>query len=110
MSRVCAKLLKQLKVDPPPELILHLEGHPRQSPGRGQQTQPNFEERLKFVRDNWAILKIISKTLDDVRNKISGHVEIKLNPVELTVESTDWKSPEFFLRKKTEIFEFAHRP
>lgn len=65
---------------------------------------------MKVVRDNWAILQLKRAPLDAVRNQLSGHIQIKLEPVELTVENTDWKTPEFFVRKKTEIFEFAYRP
>jgi hypothetical protein len=65
---------------------------------------------MKVVRDNWAILELKRVTLDVIRNQLSGHVQFKLEPVELTVENTDWKTPEFFVRKKTEIFEFAYRP
>jgi hypothetical protein len=106
----CAKLLKRLKENPPsrPELVLHIEGH-QGSRVRGKR--PFFsEERMKVVRDNWAILELKRVTLDAIRNQLSRHVQFKLEPVELTVENTDWKTPEFFVRKKTEIFEFAYRP
>jgi hypothetical protein len=108
----CAELLKRLRMNPPsrPELVLHLEGHPRgfRTLRRPKQSF-SFEERVKFVRNNWTILEARRKQLDAVRHQLSGHIQTKLQPVELTVENRNWESSEFFVPKKTEIFDFAYK-
>ncbi len=96
------KLLKRLRQNPPerPDVVLHLEGDPRRISRRlmkdVEESEEKFRERLMQIRSDWAFLESERKKLEDARDKVAAHKELRRDTLQFVNEKSVTETFESF--------------